>query len=191
MFKKIWITFFVLSSLDAMHTSSKWQTMIQKYQVEMGMIDLPDINALVMERGETFLKTVSRFMVLHPKKHTYTQKFHGAVVYPGININQKSGNDAAPVLVTLFAPVMRGSDYYEKRYKLLMSLQESLTLLLSHPDIDITVQDCHGMSVLDYLDGYRNIDLEYYRNLLHLFYALDDTNQKSWDAIFARMLEKI
>ena len=154
--------------------------------------DPQSVNCLV--GSETILKYTINCMMCTPKSHLESWKglFRDLVTSPHINVNKESGRYyKSAALLSFFAPltITRDEDHHQ-HYSIIMSRADCVELLLAHPDIDIRVKDHRNMTVLDYLDEYRKVNRDYYFNLLALFIKLHDRNQKSWDVIFERMLEK-
>lgn len=151
-------------------------------------------NANCFVGSDTILKYTINCMMCAPKTRleSWKELFKELVTSPYIDVNKESGKHyKTAALLSFFAPItILGPDDYRLHYNIVMSRVDCVELLLAHPQLDISLTDHRGMTVLNYLDEYRKVNPEYYTTLLSLFYKLHNTNQKSWDMVFGRMLEK-
>lgn len=111
-----------------------------------------------------------------------------------VDINTLVGRRRLPVLAFLLSATV--PDSYKNitcAYHRLMYQHDVVALFLKKPKVDVTLKyndmGCQK-NVLDVLEEYRKVDQKYYEDFLKLFVNLDESNEKSWNAVFERMLER-
>jgi hypothetical protein len=197
MLKKIWFGVLLCGSLGAMQQDGSYLSQLIDICDIEGVKELllikPDLVNVLLPRGETPLKYTWTRMEFSKKSELEPLQnlFKELVDFPLTDINKKSGGDGASVVVSMFAPCIKNCpEHYHARYEKLMLIKKSIIPLLAHPHLDLTVVNSHKMSVIDYLDEYRNVKPEYYDALMSLFINLNDHNENAWGTVFARMLDR-
>lgn len=203
MFRKITLTLLCFSCIGAMDQTYKdADTLINLINIKnlAGVKKILDKNPDLVtirlpgyEESPLEVAIINMLFSTNSEKEAFKSIVKELLDSKNVDINTLVGRRYLPVLAFLLSATI--PDSYKNitcAYHRLMYQQDVVALFLKKPKVDVTLKyndmGCQK-NVLDVLDEYRKFDQKYYGDLLKLFVNLEESNEKSWNAVFGRMLE--